>query len=283
MIVTTGLFAAAFAVQALASPQVQPPVDFNAEDWNLTNFRRSCAEDQSRCDYSFFVKEYAEREPKHCSFTIDAGEGIPAYQTSFSLAKCPEADEYSINGGWNAQGFLTVSVINDKRSLVSFFGFTDETLANGTEAGPQQSTVYLHPIPVKRDEGQDEGEALAMASEWRLVETIRYITEPGTPEEAVVVSFVILAANAPGQTCFLEKKVVDDAGVSSKSFFSKECDQAPDWVASWGHNENTDEAVLTLVNKKYGRHAYFGFNNVSSRLMIGESGPSPTKDLPWGW
>ncbi|KAF6836168.1 hypothetical protein CPLU01_03867 [Colletotrichum plurivorum] len=282
MFFKTILLTVALALQALASPQVLPPVDFNAEDWNLTNFRRSCAEDQSRCDYSFLVKEYAEREPRHCSFTINAGEGIPAYQTSFSLAKCPEADEYSINGGWNAQGFLTLSVINNKRSLVSFFGFTDETLANGFEAGPQQSTVYIHPIPVKRDE-EPAGAALAMASEWKLVDIMRYANEPGSPEETLAVSFVILGGDAPGYFCYIEKKLVDESGTPSKSFYNQECAGSSDWHVSWGHNENTDEVVMTLVNKSHGRLAFFGFNGVSTHSELGENGPSPTKETPWGY
>lgn len=173
MFFKTILLTTALVSQSLAAPQVQPPVDSNAEDWRLLHMRRTCAEDQSRCEYSFLIAEHAEQEPKHCGFAIDSRNGIPAYQIPFSLAKCPDAAEYSVNGGWNEAKFVTLSVINDERSLISFFGFSDEELANGAEAAPLQSKVHHHPMSVKREEQADDGAALALAPQWKLENVMR--------------------------------------------------------------------------------------------------------------
>ncbi|KAF9881198.1 hypothetical protein CkaCkLH20_01348 [Colletotrichum karsti] len=289
MILNTLIFVAALASQPLASlaAPVEPIRDFNAEDWSLINFRRSCAEDQSSCDYSFLITESAANTPKECSFTIQAVDR-PAYQTSFSLAKCPGATEYSINGGWNDLGFVTLSVINDKRSLISWFSYKDDTLASGAETGAQKSKVYFHPISVKRDiSTKDHHESLAEASDWKLVNVVRYTVNQGTPQETVVVSFSIMSGeeneseNVSAEYCFLEVPVVQEDGASSNSFFGRECQQgAKGWQVSWGHNEVTDEVVMTLVNQEKGKQAWFGFNNVSTHVLLGTNGPNPTKELP---
>lgn len=62
-----------------------------------------------------------------------------------------------------------------------------------------------------------------------------------------MVSFVIVGGDVPGQFCFLQNKAIDDTGAPSKSFYNKECEGAADWTVSWGHKEDKDTAVLTLV------------------------------------
>ncbi|KAI8241750.1 hypothetical protein K4K55_011843 [Colletotrichum sp. SAR 10_96] len=285
MILNTLFFAAAIASQALAYPTspVEPVRDLNAPDWSMLHFRRACAEDQSSCNYSFAITEFASKEPKHCSFTIKA-DGRPAYQTGFSLAKCPEAAEYSINGGWNDLGFVTLSVINVEKSLISWFSYKDEILTNGVEVGPQQSKVYFHPIAVPTEGkvvARDNHDDLAGASEWQLVNVVRYLVKSGTPQETAVLSFSIEGGNAPSEYCLLMILVVQQDGTSTRSFYGRECQEgAKGWTVSWGQNDETDEVVMTLVNQDQHKHAFFGFNNVSKGVLLGNNGPSPTKDLP---
>ncbi|KAL0943976.1 uncharacterized protein CTRU02_201863 [Colletotrichum truncatum] len=282
MMLKTCIFITAVAFQAFASPlkPVEPPRDLNAEDWSLLNFQRVCTEDQNHCDYSFLISEYTTEVPKHCSFTVKAADGRPAYQTGFSLAKCPASAEYDVNGGWNDHGFITLTVINNKKSLVPFFAYKDDVLFEGAEAAPQQSKVYLHPIPIKRGVSmRDPHKVLEDAAEWKLVDVARYIVNQGTPTEAIVISFSIQAGDASSEYCFLEIPVAQGE-TYSKSFYGRECQQgAAGWTISWGHDESTDEAVMTVVNRDRRKHAYFGFNNVSTHVLLGVNGPSPTKPL----
>ncbi|KAJ0388024.1 hypothetical protein COL922a_001007 [Colletotrichum nupharicola] len=281
----TGLLLAGLAVQALALPAapIEPVQDLGAGDWSMLHFRRACAEDQSSCEYSFSLTEFAATEPKHCSFTIQADKR-PAYQTGFSLAKCPEAAEYSVNGGWNDLGFVTLSVINVEKSLISWFSYKDEFLVNGVEAEAQHSKVYFQQIPVPTEHEistRDNHDSLASASEWQLVNVVRYLVKSGTPQETVVLSFSIEGGDAPSEYCSLQIPVVQQDGASTKSFYGRECQEgAKGWTVSWGQNEETDEAVMTLVNQDQHKHAFFGFNNVSTGVLLGNNGPSPTKDLP---
>ncbi|KAJ0381513.1 hypothetical protein COL26b_000191 [Colletotrichum chrysophilum] len=284
MIFNTLFLVAALATQAIALPTApaEPARDMNAEDWSMLHFRRACAEDQSSCDYSFSITEFASKEPKYCQFRIKA-DGRPAYQTGFSLIKCPEVAEYSINGGWNDLGFFTLSVINVEKSLISWFSYKDDILMNGVEAGPQHSKVYFHPIavPAEVEVAKRDSHNLAAASEWQLINVVRYLVKSGTPQETVVLSFSIEGGDEPSQYCLLQIPVVQQDGTSTKSFYNRAClEGAKGWTVSWGQDETTDEAVMTLVNQDQHKHAFFGFNNVSKGVLLGNNGPSPTKDLP---
>ncbi|KAJ5015073.1 hypothetical protein K4K57_000654 [Colletotrichum sp. SAR 10_99] len=284
MIFNTLFLVAALATQAIALPiaPAEPARDLNAEDWSMLHFRRACAEDQSSCDYSFSITEFASKEPKYCQFRIKA-DGRPAYQIGFSLIKCPEVAEYSINGGWNDLGFVTLSVIDVEKSLISWFSYKDDILMNGVEAGPQRSKVYFHPIavPTESEVAKRDSHNLAAASEWQLTNVVRYLVKSGTPQETVVLSFSIEGGDETGQYCLLQIPVVQQDGTSTNSFYNRAClEGAKGWTVSWGQDETTDEAVMTLVNQDQHKHAFFGFNNVSKGVLLGNNGPSPTKDLP---
>ncbi|WYZ38822.1 hypothetical protein EsH8_III_000736 [Colletotrichum jinshuiense] len=270
---------ATLALRAFASP-VEPPQPQDAEDWALLYFRRACSDDQGRCSYSFLVSEDPAKAPKFCSFDIDAANGLPAYQVDFSLAKCSGAAEYSVNGGWDERGFVTLTVINDERNLLSFFAFTDEELAHGVEAVPRHSKVFIHPIPVKREAAEEESQqGLAYAAEWKLVDVVRYEFNRGTPfSELLIMRFDIESGDEPAESCHLQVPLYEGTRSLGKSFYGRECSTGG-WKVSWGHNEATDEAVMTLINKNHDRHAYFGFNQVSSNVVLGANGPNPTWPL----
>ncbi|KAJ0166867.1 hypothetical protein CTA2_5520 [Colletotrichum tanaceti] len=148
---------ATLAIRALASP-AEPPQPQNPENWSVMGFRRVCSEDQSQCSYSFLISEDPVKVPRFCGFTVTAAGGLPAYQTDFAVLKCPGVPEYTINGGWDERAFVTLTVINDQRRLLSFFSFTDADLWAGVEATPQTSKVFIHPIPIKRQMKQKEQE-----------------------------------------------------------------------------------------------------------------------------
>ncbi|KAK1983463.1 hypothetical protein LZ30DRAFT_481060 [Colletotrichum cereale] len=145
-----GLIFSILAFQALAS-LAEPPQPASPESWSLMGFRRACSEDQARCTYSFLISEDPTKAPRYCSFTVDAAGGLPAYQTDFTVLECPGAPEYTVNGGWDKRQFVTLTVINEQRGLLSFFAARDEDLWDGTEARPQTSDVFKYPLPTKRE------------------------------------------------------------------------------------------------------------------------------------
>ncbi|OHE96355.1 hypothetical protein CORC01_08278 [Colletotrichum orchidophilum] len=270
---------ATFAFRALASP-AEPPQPQNPEDWSLLNFRRTCAADQSRCSYTFLVSEDPTKVPKYCNFDIDAAGGLPAYQTDFSSLKCPGVPEYTINGGWDEQGFITLTVINDPRKLLSFFAFRDDELWAGEPATPQTSKVFIYPMPAKREvEAREEETGLAYASSWKILDLIRYEFNRGAPyTDALIMSFGIQSGHNPIETCHIVTPLFEGIQPLGMSFANVACKYGG-WTASWGHNETTDEAVMTLINANHDRIAYFGFNEVSTHIILGDNGPRPVSSF----
>ncbi|KXH46207.1 hypothetical protein CNYM01_07699 [Colletotrichum nymphaeae SA-01] len=274
------ILAALAATQALALPSGLPQ-PANPEDWTLLDFRRTCAEDQSRCSYSFLVSEDATKAPKYCNFDIEAAGGLPAYQTDFSSLKCPGGPEYTVNGGWDEREFITLTIINEERKLLSFFAYRDVDLWAGDGAAPQQSTVHIYPMPaVKRDvETRDEEVNLPYASAWRINDLVRYEFNRGQPNsDALIMRFGIQALGTPIEQCLLIIPLFQGTRPLGKSFYDAPCDYGG-WTVSWGHNETTDEAVLSLINANHDRIAYFGYNNVSTNVVLGTNGPRPVSQL----
>ncbi|KAK2019487.1 hypothetical protein LZ32DRAFT_141009 [Colletotrichum eremochloae] len=139
------------ASQALAFP-AEPPQPASPETWSLMGFRRACSQDQAKCTYSFLISEVPTKAPKYCNFIINAAGGRPAYQTDFSVLECPGAPEYTVNGGWDERKFVTLTVINKHRGILSFFAARDADLWAGNETIPQNSNVFNHPIPTNKRE-----------------------------------------------------------------------------------------------------------------------------------
>ncbi|KAL2873928.1 hypothetical protein SGCOL_010899 [Colletotrichum sp. CLE4] len=265
---------ATLAVRTLAAP-TEPVQPQSPEDWTLLNFRRTCAADQSRCSYAFVVSEDAAKVPKYCNFDIDAAGGLPAYQTDFSNLKCPGVPEYSINGGWDEQGFITLTVINDPRKLLSFFAFRDDELWTGEAASPQQSEVFGYPFSAKREvmASQEESE-MAYASSWKIKDFIRYEFNRGAPySDALIFRFGIQSGPLT-EACLLIMPLFEGTVPLGKSFADAPCGYGG-WTVSWGHNETTDEAVMTLMNANHDRRAFYGFNDVSKNIILGDNGPRP--------
>ncbi|GKT58778.1 hypothetical protein ColTof4_10219 [Colletotrichum tofieldiae] len=310
---TSVIILATLAIPALAFP-AEPPQPQNPENWSVMGFRRVCLKDQSQCSYSFLISEDPAKAPKHCNFAIDAAGGLPAYQTDFAVVKCPDAPEYTINGGWDERHFVTLTVINDQRNLLSFFAFNDADLWAGTEATPQTSKVFIYPMPAKREaakqKGQDKAEqqrkkleeakktqqqrdreegkkleearkkdgGIAYASGWNLVDVTRFEFNSGPYTDKLVMMFGIQSGNSTIEVCHINVPLFEGLRALGKSFAHQECKHGG-WSASWGHNETTGAAVMTVINKYKDRRAYFGFTEVNTRVLLGNNGPNPTYAL----
>ncbi|KAK2025002.1 hypothetical protein LX32DRAFT_77784 [Colletotrichum zoysiae] len=314
-----GLIFSILAFRALALP-AEPPQPASSEAWSLMSFRRACSEDQAKCTYSFLISEDPTKAPKYCDFTVDAAGGLPAYQTDFSVLECPGAPEYKVNGGWDERKFVTLTVINEKRGLLSFFSARDLDLWAGNEVTPQTSNVYNHPMLTKREMVQvteektkkdtsedDEAEkekkrlidemkrqeakdredqkkleearerdgGISYASEWKLVDVTRYEFLTGPYTDKLVMMFGIQSGNSTIESCHINVRLYEGLKPLGKSFAYQDC-KSGGWAASWGHNETTGHAVMTLFNKYKDRVAYYGFTEVNTNVLLGDKGPRPT-------
>lgn len=145
--------------------------------WTISDFRRLCPADTNECQFSFLLTESSESEPVPCSFTVAGSEGQPAAKAGFAGARCTETDTYSINSGWDEAGFIVMTVNNNARGLLSFFGFEDAELADGAMALPKSRSVLRgqmveQPVPDESPQGNDN-EGLNYADEWTLTDVIR--------------------------------------------------------------------------------------------------------------
>ncbi|GJC82050.1 hypothetical protein ColLi_04888 [Colletotrichum liriopes] len=264
----------------LASP-AEPPQPQNPESWSIMSFRRVCLEDQSQCSYSFLISENPADAPKYCNFAVDAAAGLPAYQTDFAVLRCPDAPEYIINGGWDEREFVTLTVINDQRNLLSFFAFKDVDLRADTNATPQTSNVFIYPMPARREVKQkiqdkaeeqrkkleeakkkqqrkdmEEGKKLeearkkdggiAYTSEWKLVDVTRFEFNSGPYTDKLAIMFGIQSGNSTIEACHINVPLFEGLRTLGKSFSHQKCRHGG-WSASWGHNETTGTAVMTVV------------------------------------
>ncbi|KAK1672585.1 hypothetical protein BDP55DRAFT_731340 [Colletotrichum godetiae] len=279
MYIRSLVFSAILANLGLGAP-AEPSQPQKPEDWSLLGFRRVCEQELGRCTYSFLISEDPAKAPKYCDFAVDAAGGLPAYQTDFSSLKCPGAPEYTINGGWDEREFITLTVINDERQLLSFFAYKDADLWAGNEASPQTSKVFLYPLSSKRDiETREEPSGLAYATDWKILNLVRYEFNRGAPyTDAIIISFGIQAGDAPVEMCRLIIPMFEGTKPLGKSFAYEEC-MSGGWTASWGHNETTGEAVMTLMNPNHDRAAFFGFNNVNTNTLLGDNGPNAVSVL----
>ncbi|OHW91726.1 hypothetical protein CSPAE12_09708 [Colletotrichum incanum] len=279
MYVRSLIFCAVLANLGLASP-TEPPQPQTPESWSVMAFRRVCLDNRSRCSYSFLISEDPTEAPKYCNFTVDAAGGLPAYQTDFAVLKCPDAPEYIINGGWDEREFVTLTVINDQRNLLSFFAFKDVDLWADIEATPQTSKVFIYPMPTRRDvkkekqdnamkqrkkleEAQQREQAkvreqakkleearkkdggIAYASEWRLVDVTRYEFNSGPYTDKLVLMFGIQSGNSTIEACHINIPLFEGLRALGKSFSHQKCRHGG-WSASWGHNETKGTAVMTV-------------------------------------
>ncbi|KAK1599762.1 uncharacterized protein LY79DRAFT_150749 [Colletotrichum navitas] len=255
-----GLIFSILAFQALSFPAGSPRTP-SPETWSLMGFRRACSEDQAECTYSFLISEDPAIAPKYCNFTIDAAGGLPAYQTDFSALECPGSPEYTVNGGWDEQKFVTLTVINQQRGLLSFFSARDSDLWAGNEVNPQTSNVFNHPMATKRDamprgvgsdwkkrrkgggqkkleEARERDGGVAYASEWKLVDVIRYEFLTGPFTDRLVIMVGVRSGNSTIESCHITIRPFEGLKPPGKSFAHQNCKDGG-WSASWRHNETT--------------------------------------------
>ena len=114
--------------------------------WSLFHFQFLC-EDATSCSYSFLIDETPDSHDgssgEWCIFTITAADGQPASNTSFAETACAGLSQYSINGGWDVHGFITVVVTDLNIDQYAFFSYDISLIADG-------QTVHMNEQPSYR-------------------------------------------------------------------------------------------------------------------------------------
>ncbi|POR37046.1 Uncharacterized protein TPAR_02739 [Tolypocladium paradoxum] len=122
---------------------------------------------------------------------------------------------------------------------------------------------------LKRDEKMN----LADAPNWALKNVTRKIPR----EEEIWMGFHITSEGYHPEWCYMLVHVKGDA--KTASFSRKPC-VGSNFTVSWGHAEENDGGIITLVNQNETRRSWFGWNHVNDREKLDDVGPNATKEIP---
>ncbi|KAK2004487.1 hypothetical protein LX36DRAFT_744723 [Colletotrichum falcatum] len=125
------------------------------------------------------------------------------------------------------------------------------------------------------EEAKERDGGIAYNSEWKLVDVTRYEFNSGPYTDKLVMMFGIQSGNSTIESCHINIRLFEGLNPLGKSFSHQNCNNGG-WSASWGHNETTGHAVMTLFNKYKDRRAYYGFTGVNTNVLLGDNGPRPT-------
>lgn len=111
--------------------------------WTLHNFQLFCDYQGTTCAYHFTISQDKGATPGNlCLFTVDGQDGKPANQTDFKEVTCLGNGNYTINGGWSQEGFVTIVVTNVHEKVYAFFAYSSEKLEDGKTVDEQTRLAY---------------------------------------------------------------------------------------------------------------------------------------------
>ncbi|KAB5563165.1 hypothetical protein GE09DRAFT_772748 [Coniochaeta sp. 2T2.1] len=234
--------------------------------WTLHDFSIQCDDAGVSCVCHFSVsKDEGETRRDDCLFKVDGEAGQRANETDFGNVSCLGTDQWRTNGGWSAQGFLTVVVTDTYAGEYAFFAYSDDKMSGGQVVDEQTRLAYKSGtfdvsdvvVPtVKRDVGL----------EWQVVNLQKdYDQVTGTTE----LQFAIDAGSLR-PPCTVIATGADGSEVNVGSFHMVKCVES-NWFVSWDYSVITDAAMLTLVEPTSMTTASFLWDNVSSSPSLGNS------------
>jgi hypothetical protein len=111
--------------------------------WTLHNFQLICDPEGITCAYRFAISQDEGTTPGNpCLFTVDGKDGKPANQTNFAALDCLGAEQYTVNGGWSDQGFVTIVVTDVQENVNAFFAYASANLTEGNMVEEQTRLAY---------------------------------------------------------------------------------------------------------------------------------------------
>jgi hypothetical protein len=152
--------------------------------WTMTTCSRFCIETGEECLYFLNHKEEnfngQSSGPTNCIVSVasDDPKGRPANQTSFHDRGCYAADgtnHYAVSGGWDPEGFMALTVVNQSEGSVAYYGYADSDLHNDKIVKNVSSAAYVLGTFTKRRAMQEltEHESREAPVEWKIWDLFR--------------------------------------------------------------------------------------------------------------
>ncbi|KAJ9143730.1 hypothetical protein NKR23_g6329 [Pleurostoma richardsiae] len=255
--------------------------------WGLSMFTQDCP-DESSCRYSFIVSENDETWEyyftRNCTFTIEAGDGMPASNTSFEDVQCDDGPLsspglYRINGGWDQRDFITIVVTDVVRHRWAFFAYNRDDINTGNTWRDRESSAFPignysrraeDPPPRARfrdvkeaDDGSNE--TYSVANVWRYFRT---------EQDEIVMQFMVIDNTGTTEDCVFAVTAPLGTDLNTYSWFNQPCGTNRTWYISWGYSPLKDSAVMSIVNSERDRVAYFGWEDINESISLPDAGPN---------
>ncbi|PKS07991.1 hypothetical protein jhhlp_006603 [Lomentospora prolificans] len=260
-------------------------LSLDQKKWTLLNFERKCDHKTSSCDYSFFISE-DEGNIFPCNFHVVSmlPDIVPASNLTFSGIRCSNSSKYDINVDLtDGARVIVMSIVKPEKGILAYFKYPHDEINKGDDAKPQTSDVYPL-VPPESDEdpwfksrkGNTGEDPLAYAARWKLFSPIRRIRDD-VGKNVLNMAFMLLAEDHGDMICNVHLTYPKGKNAQTHSFFHEKCTNN-DWYVSWGYDEDKDSAVMTVINPKGDRHAWFGWDDVNKRdEQLGSNGPGKTE------
>jgi hypothetical protein len=106
--------------------------------WTIENMKRVCNSADTGCTWTFVVNAGSAGK-NSCNFTVVKTGNTPASRVPNTGSKC---GPYTITSGWSgqfAEGFTTLSVVNQSKKQIAWPAYTDGQLKGNKVVKPDQS------------------------------------------------------------------------------------------------------------------------------------------------
>lgn len=142
MQLTKTLVAAIFAASTAAAAPTDGAKSMMASDpqWTIENLKRVCAQDDSHCTWTFGINTHLPgAQTTACTHNV-GGPGA-SHANPSGASNC---GDYTVTSGWSGQfgpgnGFSTLSVVDNKKRLITWPAYTDKQVEGGNVVKPDQS------------------------------------------------------------------------------------------------------------------------------------------------
>ncbi|RDA95694.1 hypothetical protein CP533_1117 [Ophiocordyceps camponoti-saundersi (nom. inval.)] len=140
MQLTSTLIASILAAStAMAAPAAKSMMATDP-NWTIEHMQRVCKQDGSQCTWDFKINTHLSKSTD-CKLVVGATEKVRANRANGGPVKC---GDFTVTSGWSGQfgegnGFTVLSVVDEKKRLIIYPGYTDKQLEKGQVVEPDQS------------------------------------------------------------------------------------------------------------------------------------------------
>ncbi|UNI16604.1 hypothetical protein JDV02_003031 [Purpureocillium takamizusanense] len=132
---TTLMASSALAAPAPASKSMMA----SGAQWTIEGMKRECASDDSSCTWKFGINPHDGKAATQCEYVVKQ-----AHASRANPAGPSNCGDYTITSGWSGQfgegnGFTTLSVVDNKKRLITWPAYTDKQVQDGKVVEPDQS------------------------------------------------------------------------------------------------------------------------------------------------